>query len=66
MTDIESEVYLNKINSSVENTFVIFKHSSIIDKFINFKATADNFKIITSTLDKTKGDYFILSEPKHD
>ena len=66
MTDTESEVNLNKINPSVENTFVIFKHSSIIDKFINLKATADNFKIISSTLDKTKGDYFNLSEPKHD
>ena len=66
MTDTESEVYLNKINPSVENTFVIFKHSSIINKFINFKATADNFKIISLLLDKTKGDYFNLSEPKHD
>ena len=66
MSDIESEVILNKINPSVENTFVVFKHRAIIDKFINFKATADNFKIISSTLDKTKGDYFNLSEPKHD
>ena len=66
ITDTESEVNLNKINPSVENTFVIFKHRTIIDKFINFKATADNFKIISSTLDKTKGDYFNLSEPKHD
>jgi protocatechuate 3,4-dioxygenase, beta subunit len=66
MTDAESEVNLNKINASVENTFVIFKHRAIIDKFINFKATADNFKIISLTLDKTKGDYFNLSEPKHD
>lgn len=66
MSDTESEVNLNKINSDVENTFVIFKHRTIIDKFINFKATADNFKIISSTLDKTKGDYFNLPEPKHD
>ena len=66
MTDTESEVNLNKINPSVENTFVIFKHRTIIDKFINFKATVNNFKIISSTLDKTKGDYFNLSEPKHD
>lgn len=66
MTDTESEVNLNKINPSVENTFVIYKHRAIIDKFVNFKATADNFKIISSTLDKTKGDYFNLSEPKHD
>ncbi len=66
LTDTESEVSLNKINPSVENTFVIFKHSAIIDKFINIKATADNFKIISSTLDKTKGNYFNLSGPKHD
>ncbi len=66
MTDTESEVNLNKINPSVENTFVIFKHRSIIEKFINLKATADNFKIISSTLEKTKGDFFNLSEPKHD
>ena len=66
MTDTESEVNLNKINPGVENTFVIFKHRTIVDKFINFKPTADNFKIISSTLDKTKGDYFNLSEPKHD
>ncbi len=65
MIDTESEVNLNKINPSVENTFVIFKHRTIIEKFINFKATVDNFKIISSTLDNTKGDYFNLSEPKH-
>ena len=66
MTDTESEVNLNKINPGVENTFVIYKHTAIIDKFINFKATAGNFKIISSTLDKKKGNYFNLSEPKHD
>ena len=66
MTDTESEVNLNKIKPDVENTFLIFKHSTIIDKFIDFKGTADNFKIISSTLDKTKGNYFNLPEPKHD
>ena len=66
MTDMESEVILNKINPNVENTFVIFKHRTIVDKFINFKASTDNLKIISSTLDKTKGDYFNLSELKHD
>ncbi len=66
MTDIESEVNLNKINPSVENTFVIFKHRTIVDKFINIKASAENFGIISSILNKTKGDYFNLSEPKHE
>jgi protocatechuate 3,4-dioxygenase, beta subunit len=66
MTDTESEVNLNKINPNVENTFVIFKHRTIIDKFINFKATVENYSTISRTLDKTKGSYFNLPEPKHD
>lgn len=66
MTDTKSEVNLNKINPDVENTFVIFKHRTVVDKFINLNATTDNFKIISSTLDKTKGDYFNLPEPTHD
>ncbi len=65
MTDTESEVNLNKINSSVENTFVIYRHRSIIDKFIDIKPMADNFKLISNTLDKTKSEYFNLSEPAH-
>jgi protocatechuate 3,4-dioxygenase, beta subunit len=66
MKDTESEVSLNKINPTVGNTFIIFKHRTIVDKFINFKASAENFGIISSILNKTKGDYFNLSEPKHE
>ena len=64
--DTESEVYLNKISPTVDNTFIIYKHRSIIDKLINLKAESKNFKIISTTLDKAKGDYFDLSEPQHD
>ena len=66
MTDTESEVNLNKINPTVENTFVIYRHRTIIDKLIDLKPSADNFKIISNTLDKTKSEYFNLSEQKHD
>lgn len=66
MTDTETEVNLNKINPSVENTFVIYRHRTIIDKFIDIKPTADNFRLIATILDKTKSEYFNLSEPKHD
>jgi protocatechuate 3,4-dioxygenase beta subunit len=66
MTDTESEVNLNKIDPAAENTFIVFKHRTIVDKFINFKATAGNYKIISSTLDRTKGNYFDLAEPQHD
>ena len=65
MTDTETEVNLNKINPSVENTFVIYRHRTIIDKFIDIKPTADNFRLIATILDKTKSEYFNLSEPKH-
>ena len=63
--DRESEVNLNKINPSVENTFIIYRHRAIIDKYINLKPTLDNFQLISETLDKTKGNYFDLEEHKH-
>jgi protocatechuate 3,4-dioxygenase, beta subunit len=66
MTDNESEVNLNKINSSVENTFVIYRHRTIIEKFIDLKPTPENLNTISNTLDKTKGNYFNLAEPEHD
>ena len=66
MTDTESEVNLNKINPNAKNTFVIYKHRAIIAKYIDLAASADNFKTISATLDSTKGNYFNLSEPKHD
>lgn len=66
MTDKESEVNINKINPNVENTFIIYRHRTIIDKFIDLKPTVDNFKIISNKLDKTKSEYFNLAEPEHD
>lgn len=66
MSDTESEVNLNKINPTVENTFIIYRHRTIIDKFIDLKPTEENFKIISTTLDKTKSQYFNLQKPKHE
>ena len=66
MKDTESEVNLNKINPNLENTFVIFRHRTIIDKYTNLKPTEQNFKLIAEILDKTKGNYFDLNEPKHE
>ena len=65
MTDTESEVNLNKINPDIESTFIIYRHRSIIDKFIDLEPTTDNFQRISNTLDKTKSDYFNLQEPGH-
>lgn len=66
MNDTESEVILNKINPNVENTFVIYKHRTIIDKFIDLKPTTNNYKLISNTLDKAKSEYFNLQELKHE
>lgn len=64
--DTESDVNLNNINPFVENTFIVYRHRSIIDKFIDLKADSENFKLISSILDKTRGENFELVEPKHD
>lgn len=64
--DAESEANLNKVNAAAENTFVIYRHRRIVDKFVNLKASEENFNLISSTLDKTKGAYFELPEPKHE
>jgi protocatechuate 3,4-dioxygenase, beta subunit len=66
MNDVESEVNLNKINPNVANTFVIYRHRTIIDKFIDLPASKENFEAISTVLDKTKSEYFNLSEPKHE
>lgn len=65
-SDASTDVNLNKINSDMENTFIIYKHRTIIDKYVNLKPTSENFKKISSILDITKGNYFNLDEPKHD
>ncbi|MEZ4904289.1 MAG: hypothetical protein R2822_22330 [Spirosomataceae bacterium] len=65
LTDTESEVNLYKINPSVENTFVIYRHRTIVDKWINLKPTSENFKKMIAALERTKGSYFELPEPKY-
>jgi protocatechuate 3,4-dioxygenase, beta subunit len=64
--DTESEVNLNKINDEADNTFIIFKNVKIVDKFINLKATKENFQLLSSVLDTTKGNYFQFNSVSHD
>lgn len=65
-SDVESEANLNKINPDAENTFIIYRHRTIVDKFINLKPTEENFLRITEALNKTKSNFFDLPEPKHE
>ncbi|MEO6819408.1 MAG: hypothetical protein ABI204_06745 [Ginsengibacter sp.] len=59
-SDNATDANLNKINPDVENTFIIYKNRNIVDKYISLAPSAENFKIISNSLDKTKGLYFDL------
>lgn len=62
-SDKESDVFLNKINPSVENTFIIYRNRNIIDKYINLSPTSENFKLISTILDQNRSAYADLPEP---
>ncbi len=64
--DRPSEVYLNDINPTVENTFLIYKRSTIIDTHVNLRPTQENFENISKRLDETTNDYFRLLRVKED
>jgi protocatechuate 3,4-dioxygenase, beta subunit len=66
MADTETEAHLNKINPAVENTFILYRHRTIVDKWIGLKPTADNFQQIKTALNNTKSAFFNLAEPGHD
>ena len=59
----DSEIYLNNINQTVENTFIIYKRSRIIDKYVNLKPGQENFKLIAQRLDQSVNEYFDLKKP---
>ncbi len=59
-SDTDSEVHLSKINPDAENTFIIYRNRTIISKFINLKATEENFRLLVTELDTNKGGYFDL------
>jgi protocatechuate 3,4-dioxygenase beta subunit len=65
-SDTESEANLNNINPKAENTFVIYRHRTIVDKFVNLKSTEENFNKISEALNRTKSEFFELPEPKHE
>ncbi len=59
-SDTASEIYLNKLNPNVENTFIIYRNRTIIDKYINLAPTTENFNKLTKALDANKDYYFYL------
>ncbi len=65
-SDSESEIDLNKINQYVENTFIIYRRSKVVDKFVNLNPSEDNFKLLTKGLDQTINEYFDLPKTKQE
>lgn len=65
-SDNESEIDFNKINQNFENTFIIYKRSKVVDKFVNLKPSEDNFKLLTKRLDQTINEYFDLPKTKQE
>lgn len=63
-SDKDSDVYLNRINPNTNNTFLIYKRSRVIDKYINLKPNQENFSLISKRLDQTINEYFDV--PKQD
>jgi protocatechuate 3,4-dioxygenase beta subunit len=64
-SDLPSEMYLNNIHQSVENTFLLYKRSRIIDKFVNLKPGEANFNLVQQQLDKSINEYFDLEKPRN-
>jgi protocatechuate 3,4-dioxygenase beta subunit len=65
-SDTESDVNLNTINQTADNTFILYKRSRIIDRFINMKPNNENFNLIRKQLDNSINEYFDLPKPKKD
>ncbi|KYG79939.1 intradiol ring-cleavage dioxygenase [Roseivirga seohaensis] len=60
-SDKASEIDMNKINPEVENTFIIYKQSNIVAKFINLTPTQKNLSLFSKKLDDTTGDFFHIN-----
>lgn len=56
--DKESEIYLNRINSDVKNTILIYKRSRIISKYVDVEPSFETFLEIQATLDNQVNEYF--------
>ncbi|HZF63303.1 MAG TPA: hypothetical protein VEZ55_02400 [Chitinophagaceae bacterium] len=64
-SDSLSEIKLNNIDPDVESTFILYRRSKIIGKFINLEPSPENFTLITQRLEETINEYFHLPNPLH-
>ena len=63
-SDKSSDMYLNKIEPNIENTFIVYRRSNIIGKYTNLKPSEENFAKLQELLDQTTNEYFKLPRAK--
>ncbi len=63
-SDRSSMIFLNKINQNLENTFVLYRRSTVISTFTDLKPTEENILKIQQRLDQTANEYFSLPRAK--
>jgi protocatechuate 3,4-dioxygenase beta subunit len=54
LTDSNSEIGLSRLDPSA-STIIVYRNRTIVDKFVDLKATTASFQEIRATLDRTKG-----------
>ena len=64
-SDTESEINLNHISQTADNTFILYKRSRIISKYINLKPGDINFSLVKQQLDHSINEYFDLPQPHY-
>ena len=57
-SDRESDVFLNRVNPETKNTFIVYKRSNVVEKYIDLKPGPENFNLIIRRLDETINRYF--------
>jgi len=63
-SDKSSDIYLNKVDQQVKNTFIIYRRSRIIGKFTSMPPSKENFTLLRNRLDETQNEYFKLPRAK--
>jgi protocatechuate 3,4-dioxygenase beta subunit len=61
-SDEASDIHLSRISDRVENTFIIYHRSRIVETFVNIRPAPAQFNMIRNVLDSNKGRYFTADE----
>ncbi|MBK8505736.1 MAG: intradiol ring-cleavage dioxygenase [Saprospiraceae bacterium] len=64
-SDKTSEINLNLVNPEVDNTFLIYKRSTVVENLVDLKPSVQNFALISQRLDDAINEYFDLPRLKY-